>query len=165
MSWITELVSLIDRITVYTGKALAWLGLAMALLTASIVLLRYGFGLGSIAMQEATIYMHACLFMLGAAYTLKTNSHVRVDIFYRKFSPRTRSWVNCLGTIVFLMPLCAFLVGVSWDYVTNSWAIREVSAEPGGLPAVFLLKSLIFLMAANLGAQALAELLRNATAL
>ena len=89
----------------------------------------------------------------------------RSDIFYRRFSPRTRAWINSLGTLVFLLPLAVFIVGVSWEFVANSWAIREVSAEPGGIPAVFLLKTLIPLMALNLLLQGVAELLRNATAL
>ena len=159
------LVAAIDCITGVTGRLMAWLALAMALLTVLIVVLRYGFGIGSIAMQELTIYMHATLFLLGAAYTLKSQSHVRVDIFYRRFSPRTRAWINSLGTLVFLLPLAVFIVGVSWEFVANSWAIREVSAEPGGIPAVFLLKTLIPLMALNLLLQGVAELLRNATAL
>jgi TRAP-type mannitol/chloroaromatic compound transport system permease small subunit len=134
----------------------------MALVTSVIVIMRYGFSIGSIMAQESVTYMHGCLFMLGAAYTLKTDSHVRVDIFYRSFSPRTRAWVNSLGGIAFLMPLCAFMFFSSWNYVSESWAIHETSAEPGGIPAVFLLKSLLPLMAFNLLLQGLAETLRSA---
>ena len=127
--------------------------------------MRYGLNIGSIAAQEAVTYMHGCLFMLGAAYALKSDAHVRVDIFYRNFTPRTRAWVNSLGGILFLMPLCAFICFSSWNYVAESWAIREVSPEPGGIPAVFLLKSLIPLMAVNLFLQGLAETLRSALVL
>ena len=154
-------VRYIDAFTHYSGRLLAWLSLAMALLTAFIVLLRYGFSIGSIASQEAVIYMHGTLFMLGAAYTLKTEGHVRVDIFYQHFNTRTRAWVNSLGGIVFLLPLCLFIFGVSCNYVAESWAIRETSPEPGGIPAVFLLKSLLPLMALNLLLQGVAEILRN----
>ena len=98
----------------------------------------------------------------GAAYTLKTEGHVRVDIFYQRFSTRTRAWVNSLGGIVFLLPLCLFILGVSWNYVAESWAIRETSPEPGGIPAVFLLKTLLPVMALNLLLQGTAETLRNA---
>ena len=115
--------------------------------------------------QEGVTYMHACLFMLGAAYALKSGAHVRVDIFYRNFSPRTRAWVNSVGGIVFLMPLCAFIFFSSWNYVSESWIVRETSPEPGGIPAVFLLKSVIPLMALNLFLQGLAEILRNALVL
>lgn len=162
MSILHAAVRYIDAITDYSGLALAWLSLGMAILTAVIVLLRYGFNLGSITAQEAVIYMHGCLFMLGAAYTLKTDGHVRVDILHQNFSTRTRAWVNSIGGIVFLLPLCVFIFGVSWNYVIESWAIRESSPEPGGIPAVFLLKSLLPLMALNLLLQGVSEILRNA---
>ena len=161
MPFLHAIVRYIDTFTDYLGRLLVWLGLAMALLTAFIVLLRYGFNVGSITSQEAVIYMHGCLFMLGAAYTLKTNAHVRVDIFYQKFDERSRAWVNALGGIVFLLPLCIFIFFISWNYTAASWAIREASPEPGGIPAVFLLKSLLPLMALNLMIQGIAETLRN----
>ena len=158
-------VHYIDIFTDWTGRMLAWLVLAMALLTTIVVVMRYGFNLGSIMSQEAVTYMHGCLFMLGTAYALKSGAHVRVDIFYRNFGPRGKAWVNCLGGIVFLMPLCAFIGISSWNYVTESWLIHETSPEPGGIPAVFLLKSVIPLMAFNLFLQGLAEVLRNAQVL
>ena len=162
MPFLHALVRYIDAFTDVCGRALAWLALAMALLTAYIVVLRYGFNIGSILAQEAVIYMHGCLFLLGAAYALKTGAHVRVDIFYRNFSPRAQAWVNSLGGIVFLLPLCVFILVSSLDYVSESWAMREASAEPGGIPAVFLLKTLIPVAAATLALQGVAEVLRNA---
>ena len=155
-------VHYIDIFTDRSGRLLAWLVLAMALLTTVVVVMRYGFNTGSIRAQEAVIYMHGCLFMLGMAYALKSGAHVRVDIFYRNFSPRAQAWVNSLGGIVFLMPLCAFIGFSSWNYVNESWLVRETSADPGGIPAVFLLKSIIPLMALNLFLQGLAETLRSA---
>ena len=155
-------VHYIDIFTDRSGRLLAWLVLVMALLTTVVVVMRYGFNTGSIRAQEAVIYMHGCLFMLGMAYALKSGAHVRVDIFYRNFSPRTQAWVNSLGGIVFLMPLCAFIGFSSWNYVNESWLVRETSADPGGIPAVFLLKSIIPLMALNLFLQGLAETLRSA---
>lgn len=162
MPFLQAAVRHIDVFTDYSGRLLGWLTLGMALLTALIVLLRYGFNIGSITLQEAVIYMHGSMFMLGAAYTLKTGGHVRVDIFYQNFSSRTRAWINSLGGIVFLLPLCIFIVGISANYVLESWAIGEISPEPGGIPAVFLLKSLLPLMALNLLLQGTAETLRNA---
>jgi TRAP-type mannitol/chloroaromatic compound transport system permease small subunit len=162
MQGLHRLVSAIDDFTERSGRLLAWLALAMALLTLIIVVLRYGFSIGSIAAQEAVVYMHGCLFMLGVSYTLKHDAHVRVDIFYRRLGPRARAWINSLGCIVFLLPLCVFIVAISWDYVAESWSIRESSPEPGGIPAVFLLKTLLPAMAINLLLQGLAELLRNA---
>ena len=155
-------VHYIDIFADRSGRLLAWLVLVMALLTTVVVVMRYGFNTGSIRAQEAVIYMHGCLFMLGMAYALKSGAHVRVDIFYRNFSPRAQAWVNSLGGIVFLMPLCAFIGFSSWNYVNESWLVRETSADPGGIPAVFLLKSIIPLMALNLFLQGLAETLRSA---
>ncbi len=159
------LVQTIDAFTERSGNLLAWLALGMALVTTLVVVLRYGFDIGSIAAQESVVYMHGCLFMLGTSLTLKRDSHVRVDIFYRDFSKRARAWVNSLGTVIFLMPLCIFILFVSWGYVAESWTILEGSPEPGGLPLVFLLKSLLPLMAINLLLQGVAELLRNALVL
>lgn len=165
MSLTTALLKAIDTTTDATGRLLAWLTLAMMLVLCLVVFLRYGFGTGSVALQEAVTYLHGAVFMLGAAFTLKHDGHVRVDIFYRRFSPRAKAWVNSLGGILFLLPLCCYFFIISWDFVEQSWLIREISSEPGGLPAVFLLKTLIPLMAVNLGLQGLAEVLRSAQVL
>lgn len=151
----------LDRFAVAMGKLAAVFCLAMALITGLVVILRYGFNIGSIALQECTSYLHAAVFMLGAAYALQRGAHVRVDIFYRRWSGRTRAWIDSIGAIVFLLPLVIFIGWISWDYVMNSWSIAESSPDPGGLPAVFLLKSLIPAMAATLVLQGLAEILRN----
>ncbi|MCK5639779.1 MAG: TRAP transporter small permease subunit [Gammaproteobacteria bacterium] len=137
----------LDTINEWVGRTVAWLTLAMVVITFTVVVLRYLFNIGWIAMQESITYMHALVFMLGAAYTLKHEGHVRVDIFYRKFSPRTRAWVDLLGTLFLLLPVCLFIFWVSWDYVAASWRVLEGSQETGGLPLVFLLKSIIPLMA------------------
>jgi TRAP-type mannitol/chloroaromatic compound transport system permease small subunit len=165
MPVLRALVHYIDLFTEHTGRLLAWLVVIMALLTTVIVVMRYGFGVGSIMGQEAVTYMHGTLFMLGAGYALKSGAHVRVDIFYRNFSPRAQAWVNSLGGIVFLMPLCAVIGFSSWNYVSESWSVRETSSQPGGIPAVFLLKSIIPLMAFTLFLQGLAETLRSAISL
>lgn len=151
----------IDHFTERSGRLLAWLCLALAVTTFVVVVLRYGVGQGSIALQESITYMHALIFMLGAAYTLRSDGHVRVDIFYRRFSPRARAWVNSIGCILFLLPFCIFLLGVSWSFVAEAWRIREGSPDPGGIHAVFLLKSLIPLMALSMALQGLSELARN----
>ncbi|MBA6413625.1 TRAP transporter small permease subunit [Parahaliea sp. F7430] len=162
MTRLQATVHAIDQFTEFCGRALAWLSIGMALLTTLVVILRYGFNIGSIASQEAITYMHGTLFMLGSAYTLRHGGHVRVDIFYRRFSAQSQAWINSLGGIIFLLPLCAFLFAISWNYVVESWSIRESSAETGGIPAIFLLKSLLPLMAACLFLQGLAETLRSA---
>ena len=162
MTPLRRIIRLIDTYTEQSGQLLAWLCLAMTLATCAVVLLRYGFGIGSVAAQESVTYMHAMLFMLAAAFTLKRSGHVRVDIFYRRFSARNRAWINSIGAIVFLLPFTVFILGISWQYVAESWAVREGSQDPGGIQGVFLLKSLILLMAVNLFLQGLAEIFRNA---
>ncbi|MEM9254424.1 MAG: TRAP transporter small permease subunit [Pseudomonadota bacterium] len=162
MSVLSACVQMIDAFTDRCGQILIWLSLAMAIVTAYVVIIRYGFNSGSILAQEAVTYLHGSLFLLGAAYALKMGAHVRVDIFYRSFQPRTRAWIDSLGGIVFLLPLCVFIVLSSWGYVTESWSMRETSPEPGGIPAVFLLKTLIPVGAILLAIQGVAEILRNA---
>lgn len=159
---VAALASAIDRFTLASGRILAWCSLFMALLTSAVVILRYGFATGSIAMQEAVTYLHGTLFMLGTAYALQRGGHVRVDIFYRDFTPRQRAWVDAIGGIVFLLPLCAVIIGISLGYVADAWAIRERSPEPGGIPYLYLLKTLLPLMAINLAVAGFADILRNA---
>ena len=127
----------------------------------AIVVLRYAFNTGWIAMQESILFMHALVFMLGAAYTLKQDGHVRVGIFYRKLGSRGKAWVDLLGTLLLLMPVSLFILWVSWDYVASSWALLEGSREAGGLPGVYLLKSSILLMTGLLILQGLAMLARS----
>mgnify|MGYP001081736744 CR=1 FL=1 len=165
MQLIQGFIQWVDRFTESCGRLLAWLAVLMMLAMAAVVVLRYGLETGSIALQESITYMHASLFMLGLAFTLKHDGHVRVDIFYQRFSARQRAWVNSLGGIIFLLPLCLFIVAISIDFVGQSWQVHEVSTEPGGIPAVFLLKTLIPLMAINLALQGLVEVLRNALVL
>jgi TRAP-type mannitol/chloroaromatic compound transport system permease small subunit len=159
---VKQCVYLIDYLTERLGRLLAWLIPLMMLGTAAVVIMRYGFGEGMTALQESVTYLHGTVFMLGAAYTLKHGGHVRVDIFYHRFSPRTKAWIDSVGCILFLLPLCGLILITSWDFSANAWEIREASVEPGGLPFVYLLKSLLPLMAINLAMQGIAELLRNA---
>ena len=125
------------------------------------VVLRYGFNIGWIAMQESVLYLHTTVFMLAMGYTLKHDGHVRVDVFYREFSKRTKAWVDLVGTLVLLVPVCIFIGWVSLDYVASSWELKEASMEAGGLPGVYLLKSLILLMTGTVLLQGIAEALRN----
>jgi TRAP-type mannitol/chloroaromatic compound transport system permease small subunit len=136
------------------GRGVAWVTLVMVVLVFSIVVLRYGFNLGWIWLQESVTYMHALVFMVAAAWALQTDDHVRVDIFYRSKSRRYKDWVNLLGTVLFLVPFSLFLLFIGWDYVSVSWETLESSREAGGLPLVFALKSLILVMPALLLLQA-----------
>ena len=157
---IASLIAGIESINEWAGRLVSWLALAMVLLTFTVVVLRYLFDLGWIAMQESITYMHALLFLVGSAYTLKHQGHVRVDIFFRRFSDRGRAWVDLFGTLFLLMPVCIFILTASWDYVASSWALREGSQEAGGLEGVYLLKSVILVMGGLLVLQGIAMILR-----
>jgi TRAP-type mannitol/chloroaromatic compound transport system permease small subunit len=156
-----QLALLLDRLAELSGRLLSWLSLAMVLVTFTVVVLRYGFESGSIAMQESVTYLHALLFMLCAAYTLKHDAHVRVDIFYQRATPRTRAWIDLLGTLLLLFPVCLFILYSSLDYVAAAWRIHEGSGEAGGLDAVYLLKTAIPAMAVLLLLQGISLALHN----
>ena len=151
----------IDAFTAMIGKTISWLTLLVVVLTFTIVVLRYGFNIGSTALQESVLYFHGIVFMLGAAFTLQHNEHVRVDIFYHHKSPVAKAWINLLGALFLLIPVCVFIFVISFDYVIASWSIMEKSSEAGGLPWVYLSKSFLFLFTFFLLLQGLAELGRN----
>lgn len=152
----------IDSLNRFLGKTFAWLTLLLVLGTSVVVVLRYGFGIGATALQEAVLYGHALVFMGAAAWVLQRNGHVRVDIFYQRFSPRGQALVELLGTLFLLLPVCLFLGWTSWDYVTNSWATLEGSSESGGLKFVYLQKSIILLLVATLVLQGISDLIKAA---
>lgn len=149
-----------DALTEAAGRLAGLLAIALVVLSFALVLARYALGLGSVAAQEGVLWLHAALFLLGLAYALKHGAHVRVDVFSQRWTPRTRAWVEFAGMAVLLLPLCLFIIAMSWDYVAASWSAREGSRDPGGLPGWYLLKSLLPLSAALLMLQALAQTLR-----
>lgn len=138
-----------------SGQAIAWLTFVMVLLTFTIVILRYGFNLGWIWLQESLTYIHVAVFSIAAAWTLQLDGHVRVDIFYADMSRKNRARVDLLGSLFFLVPFCIFILIIAWPYVMTSWGLLESSREAGGLPLVYLLKSLIMVMPALLLGQAI----------
>ncbi|MEO2175882.1 MAG: TRAP transporter small permease subunit [bacterium] len=156
-----KITHLIDLLSDCVGTIIAPLTLIMMLLTCIVVAARYLFNVGATSIQETVIYLHGIVFMLGIAYTLRQSGHVSVDIVYQRLSLKTRAVVNLFGTLVFLFPVAIFLIWTSLDYVSFSWSLKEGSPEPGGLPFVYLLKTLIPVMAILLLLQGIAELLRN----
>jgi TRAP-type mannitol/chloroaromatic compound transport system permease small subunit len=151
----------IDSLNTFLCRLVSWFTLFMVLLTFLIVLLRYGFNLGWIAMQESVMYLHGMVFLLGAAHTLRVNEHVRVDIFYRRFSQKNQAKVDIFGSLLLLMPVNIFIFMVSYEYVMRSWRVMEASQEAGGIPGVFLLKSLILIFSFTMLLQGIAEVMRN----
>lgn len=154
-------VNIVDKLVNVLGRFVGWLTCLVVVLSFSIVLLRYGFSLGWIALQESVLYFHGLVFMIGSAYTLKYDDHVRVDIFYQHYPPLKKAWVNLFGAVCLALPICVFIYIVSVDYVLLSWQVLEQSKEPGGLPFVYLNKSMILLFVFTLTLQVLAEAARN----
>lgn len=150
----------IDRLTDAVGRGAAWLLPAMVAGTLIIVLLRYVFSQGAIALQESVLYLHGIAFMLGIPYALKVDAHVRVDLIYSRLGETGRTVVNLVGHLLFLVPVSVTIIAVSYPYAARSWRILEGSSEVGGLPAVFLLKTLIPVAAALLLLQGIAEIMR-----
>ncbi len=153
----------LDRISAAIGKATAWLTLVMVLVTFVVVVLRYVFDFGLIWLQESVTWMHAVVFMLGAAYTLLDEEHVRVDVLYGKASARKRAWIDVIGVIVFLLPLCGFLAIEAYDFVAISWSMHEASRESGGLPYPMLpiLKTALIIMPLLVALQGVSMMLRS----
>ncbi len=146
--------------TAAIGRAAAWLVLIVVTLEFALVVARYLFSLGSIWASETVVYAHAALFLLAAAWTLQTNGHVRVDIFYAEAKPRTKALVDLVGGVVFLLPFAVALLWLSTPYAGRSWAIFERSQEASGLPLVFVLKTLIPVFALLMGLQGVAQIMR-----
>ena len=156
-----KLSLLIDGLSTKLGQLFSWLTLGMVIAMATIVVLRYVFQIGSIALQESVIYINALIFTFGVGYTLKEQGHVRVDIFYSRLSHRQRAWIDLCGTLLLLVPSAVFIIWVSWDYVSISWQIREGSAESSGLPYVYLIKSAILILPGLLLLQGMSEILKT----
>jgi TRAP-type mannitol/chloroaromatic compound transport system permease small subunit len=152
----------IEAVCAWVGRMVAWMTLAMVLLTFVVVVLRYGFDFGRIWMQELSTWMHGLVFLLAAAYTLQLDEHVRVDLFYRRMSARLQALVDLLGVALLLLPVAGFILYSSWPYAFNSWVRQEASRETGGLPFPFvpIAKSAIVLMAVLVILQGIAMALR-----
>ena len=146
----------VDRLNDAIGRAVSWLTLAMVLVTFASVVLRYGFSLGWIWLQESYIWLHAMVFMLGAGYTLLHDGHVRVDLIYREAGPRYKAWVNLCGVVFLLAPMIGVVAWFGWPYVVDSWTYLEGSPATNGLPGLFLLKSVLLAFCLLVGIQGLA---------
>lgn len=133
----------INKINSKIATAGAFFILAMIFLTLSIVILRYVFGVGKVWLQELVIYFHASFFILGSAYTLLKDKHVRVDVFYQSFSEVKKAYTNLIGSLFLILPLSLFIFIKSLPYVSESFRVLESSTDSGGLPGKFILKGLI----------------------
>jgi TRAP-type mannitol/chloroaromatic compound transport system permease small subunit len=161
MFLLKKYISIVDCLNEKAGQFVAWLTTVLVLVVFYDVILRYVFAKGNIAMQELEWHLFSMIFLLGAAYTLKIDGHVRVDIIYVKFSEKTKAWINFFGAFLFLIPFSVIVIYATKDFIFNSYAVREVSPDPGGLPARYILKAIIPLGFGLLILQGVAEAFKS----
>ena len=161
---------MIEKITTWVGKASSWVSVFLVVIICVDVLLRYCFSNTKSWIIELEWHLFALIFLLGGAYALRKDQHVRVDVWYTKQSTRTQAWVNLFGTIIFLIPWCLVIIYTSYNYAENAWAIGESSPDPGGLPARYIIKfvitigfCLLLLQAFSLIATSVREIRKPAT--
>jgi TRAP-type mannitol/chloroaromatic compound transport system permease small subunit len=133
MDSLLRLARAIDRLNALIGRAVAWLGLAAVLICAATATARYALNIGSNAWLEIQWYLNAAVFLLVAAYTLRRQEHVRIDVIFGRLSPRVQAWIDILGGIFMLLPAAVIIGWYSWPSLVNSWGIQEYSSDPGGL--------------------------------
>jgi TRAP-type mannitol/chloroaromatic compound transport system permease small subunit len=156
-----RLAKMLDHVNGVIGASAKWLSLIMVLVQFLVVVLRYVFGIGSIQLQESILYMHAILFLTGAAYTWSQDGHVRVDILYAQQTEKRKAAINFIGAIIFVVPVSLLIIWVSFDYVSFSWAVREGSRETSGIQGIYILKSFILVFASQICLQAFSVILRG----
>lgn len=160
-----RIADLIDSLTRAVGRGAAWLAPVIVLVQFVVVIMRYVLDIGSIWLQESILYAHAALFLLAAAWVLRLDGHVRIDIFYADAGPRTKATIDLIGAVLLLLPFMGVLAWFAFPFVAESWAILERSRETGGLPFVYLLKTLVLVFAILMGLQGIAQAIRAALVL
>ena len=165
MNHLLTIARLIDRTNELIGRGMGWVTVFMVIVVFLVVVLRYAFGIGWIWMQELYVWAHACAFMLGAGYTLLHNGHVRIDLIYRDATKLYKSLVDLCGCVLLAAPLVWVLFDRSFPIILRSWNMGERSAEAGGLPALYLLKSVIVGFCILFGLQVVSLSIRSFTAL
>lgn len=143
MKFIRSYIKIVDRLNEKIGAMTSWLTAILVLVVSYDVIVRYLIGESSVGLQEFEWHIFALIFLLAAAYTLKIDEHVRVDVFYVKLSPKKKAWINLLGSLFFLLPFCLMVILSSQDFVEISIRVHETSPDAGGLPARYLLKAVI----------------------
>ena len=161
MNGFRKVFGIIDSLNNRVGQAVSWLTLFLVIITIYDVLMRYVFRSGSIWIQEAEWHLFSANFMLAGGWTLLRDGHVRVDLFYSKFTPRTKALIDLGGAVFFLIPYCALIVWASFPYVADSWGMWEGSQDPGGLPGRFILKTVIPVTFILIGFQGISQIMKN----
>ena len=154
-------IKIINSINRYIGEIISWFTLLMVLITFLVVVLRYGFNIGFIWMQESVRFMYAAVFLLCGGYTLLKDKHVRVDVLYLNLSTKNKAIIDLLGSIFLLLPVCFVIFYYSWSYVINSWEQMEGSIEERGLHLVFLMKTFIWAFAILVSLQSISIIINS----
>ncbi len=154
-------IKIIDGLNEYIGIFVSWLTALMVLVVFYDTVMRYAFEKGNVAIQELEWHIFAVVFLIGAAYALKNGAHVRVDIIYTRLGPKARAWIDLLGSFFFLIPFAVMVIYATQNFIANSWAVREISPDPGGLPARYALKAMIPVGFALLILQGVSEMFKN----
>tara|TARA_B100000029_G_scaffold9135_1_gene9746 strand:- start:2218 stop:2736 length:519 start_codon:yes stop_codon:yes gene_type:complete len=162
-SLVLNLIKKIDAFTEYTGKCISSLVIILVILVGFDVSMRYLFNSGSIAIQELEWHIFSIIFLLGSAYTLKHNEHVRLDILYNSklVSEKIRLWFDILGGLLILLPFCLLIIISAWPFVMQAYTHGEISPDPGGLSARWLIKAAIPIGFFMLLIQGISELLKK----
>jgi len=161
MQLLEKFVNLVDSLSDRIGHFIGWMTTLMVLVVFYDTVMRYAFNRGNVALQELEWHLFAIVFLVGAAYTLKHGGHVRVDILYVNLSEKTKAWIDFIGVFIFLIPFSVMVIISTKGFIMNSWAVREVSPDPGGLPAYYIIKSMIPLGFSLLIVQGLSEAAKN----
>ena len=143
LSSLSQVSKFIDKINTYIGYLCGIFAFSMVLIVFTVVVLRYGFSIGFIWMQEIYVWLHSFIFMLGSGFTYLANEHVRIDVFYRDASKKYKATVDLLGNLILLLPFLYIIWKFSYPFVYRSFLMNEVSREAGGMPALYILKSAI----------------------
>lgn len=143
MKFLNRYIEFVNRINSTIGKYTSWLTSVLVLVVVFDVIIRYIFNESSVAIQELEWHLFSIIFLMGAAYTFQKDDHVRVDLFYSMFNLKQKAWLNIIGTLIFLIPFTLLIIYASQNYVINSFTLNESSPDPGGLPARYILKTVI----------------------
>jgi len=161
MGAIAAAVRVICTLNGFLGRVFSWFSLGIVVICFTVVVMRYVLRTGSVPLQDLYVWLNGMMFMGIAGYTLLREGHVRVDVFYRPAPVRTRARIDMVGAVVFVVPFLATIVVWGLPYVRRSWALGEGSANVGGMPGLFVLKSFLLVFVAVVGLQALAMFLRG----
>ncbi len=143
MNFLKAVSHWIDNLNAWVGWVVSWVALGLVLVVFTDVVMRYIFDTSFVFTQELEWHLFAFIFLIGGGYTLLHDGHVRVDIIYQRLGYKGQAWVNLVGVLLLLTPGCLLIISISWNFVYKSWAIMEVSPDPGGIPMRFILKGCI----------------------